>query len=221
VDFHPSDGQFSGEIHPPDAPPSTAGDAEPRDPTSYAVPPLPPAYRPGILVFALAGLQAGITGALWMFLCFFAGALWTGGGIWSVPNLFATTFHGVYAYQNGFFKTTWVGIALIVVIYGIIGALWGCVWRGRRRPLFSFAGAITGLAIYYLFFDWVWPHANRLIAEYAPLRVVEVAHILWGIALARSPIYAGRITAALSPAPVFYRPSGPDEQGPVRGEVIQ
>jgi hypothetical protein len=195
--------------------------AEPREPVSSAAPPQPAAhYRLGFLVPAFAGLQAGIVGVLWMFLCFFAGAIWTGSGIWSVPNLFSTIFHGEYAYQNEFFKSTWAGIALIVVIYGTIGALWGMLWRTRRPPLFSFAGAIMGMIVYYVFWDFIWPHANPLIADYAPLREIQVGHILWGLALAKSPAYAARIAAALTPAPA-YPPPGPDGPGTVTGEVIQ
>lgn len=198
-----------------------ASDAEPRDPTFYAPLPPPPPYRPGSLVFALAGLQAGIVGVVWMFLCFFVGAVWTGGGLWSVPNLFATLFHGEYAYQNEFFKSTWAGVALLVVIYGSIGALWGCVWRARRRPLFAFTGAILGLAVYFLFFDFIWPRVNPIISDYAPLREVELAHILWGMALAKSPFYASRIAAALGPTPVFHEPPASQGSGTVTGEVIQ
>ncbi len=195
--------------------------AEPRDPTSYAVPPQPVPRLAGVLVSAFAGLQAGIVGVLWMFLCFFASAILTGSGIWSVPNLFATPFHGEYAYQNEFFRSTWAGIALLVVIYGSLGALWGMLWRMRRPPLFSFAGAIMGVVIYYLFWDFIWPHANPLIADYAPLREMQLAHILWGLALAKSPAYAARIASALAPVAAHQPP--PDSRGAntVTGEVIQ
>jgi hypothetical protein len=222
VGFPPADGPFSGEIHPPEAP-SAAGDAEPRDPTSYATAAPPPPHRPGIVAFALAGLQAGMVGVLWMFFCFWAGALWTGGGIWSVPNLFATLFHGRFAYQNEFFRSTWAGIAVIVVIYGAIGALWGLVWRARRPALFSFIGAIVGLGIYYVFFDLVWPQVNLLIADYTPPREMQLAHILWGVALTKSPAYARRIATALTPAPAFHEPPSSGTAGPdtVTGEVIQ
>ena len=198
-----------------------AADAEPRDPTSYAVPPPPPPQHPGILVFAFAGLQAGIVGVFWMLLCFFAGALLTGSGIWSVPNLFATVFHGEYAYQNEFFRSTWAGIALLVVIYGTIGALWGMIWRMRRPPLFSFAGALMGVVTYYLFWDFIWPHANPLIADYAPLREVQLAHILWGLALAKSPAFAARIVGVLSPVPGYQPPPDSGRTETVTGEVIQ
>lgn len=194
-------------------------EADPQDPISFATPP-PKPYHPGALAHAFAGLQAGIVGVIWMFLCFFVGALWSGGGIWSVPNLFATTFYGDYAYQNEFFKVTWTGIAFIVVLYGTMGAIWGLAWRGRRGPLMSFLGALTGLAIYYLFFGFVWPRANPLISIYAPIRQVQVAHVLWGAALAKSPLYANRIAAALAP-PVYRERGNGDGPATVSGDVIQ
>lgn len=182
--------------------------------------PPPPPYKPGVLVFALAGLQAGIVGVVWMFACFFVGAIWTGSGFWSVPNLFATLFYGEYAYQNEFFRSTWSGLALLCVIYGALGALWGVLWRGRRRPLFAFAGAIMGLVVYYLFFDFIWPHTNPMIADYAPVRALQLGHILWGVALAKSPSYAGRIAASLSPASGYQPPADSDGSSPVSGDVI-
>lgn len=158
-----------------------------------------------------------MVGVIWILVTFFAGAILTGGGVWSVPNLFATTLYGEYAYQNQFYKTTWAGIALIVVLHGSIGAAWGCIWQGRRRHLLTFMGAITGVAVYYVFFGFVWPRVNPLISIYAPLRQVQVAHILWGAALSKSPMYSNRIAAALAPrlAPVF------DRDSTVSGEVIQ
>src|SRR4029077_10254234 len=121
-------------------------------------------------------------------------------GLWSVPNLFSTTFYGENAWQNEFFRTTWAGIALIVVIYGVIGIAWGCFWKGNRRAMFSVAGTLTGLAVYFFFFRFIWPHTNPVITLYAPIRQVQIAHILWGLALSGSPRYSNRIAAALTPA---------------------
>ena len=160
-----------------------------------------PKFR--LLLYAAAGLEAGMAGVIWMFGCFFVAAFWNGRGIWSVPNLFATVFYGDVAYQDGFYRTTWAGLALIVVLYGLLGAVWGCVWKERRRAGIGFYGAIAGLAAYYFFFDLVWPHANPLISLYAPDRQLQVAHILWGVALGRSPGYAARI------ARTQHRPADP------------
>lgn len=154
------------------------------------------ARRPGFLICSLAGLQAGIAGVIWMLGCFVVAAFWGGGGIWSVPNLFATVFYGDFAYQDIFLRSTWAGLALITVIYGLLGAIWGCFWKAERRHLLTFFGALTGLAVYYLFFDFIWRIASSPITVYAPVRELQVAHILWGAALAKSPAYAVRIAAA-------------------------
>jgi predicted membrane-bound mannosyltransferase len=152
-----------------------------------------------MLIHALAGLQAGIVGVSWMFACFVVAAFWGGGGIWSVPNLFSTVFYGENAWQNEFFRTTWAGIALIVVLYGLIGIVWGCFLRDHRRPLLSFYGLLAGLATYLVFFGYVWAHVNPLIPLYAPVRELLVAHVLFGAALAKSPGYSVRIARAISP----------------------
>jgi hypothetical protein len=59
-----------------------------------------------MLTFAFAGLEAGITGVLWMFGCFFVASYWNSSGLWSVPNLFATVFYGDYAYEGDFRRST-------------------------------------------------------------------------------------------------------------------
>jgi hypothetical protein len=159
----------------------------------------PRRHKRGWPIHALAGLQAGIVGVIWMFAWFVVVALWSDSGIWSVSNLFSTIFYGDYAYQNEFLRTTWSGTAVIVVVYGLIGILWGCVWKDRRRPLLSVYGALTGLAVYYFLFNFVWPHADPLIPLYAPVRQLQIAHIIWGAALAKSPVYSARIAAVVRP----------------------
>jgi hypothetical protein len=191
-----------------------------------------PHRRLGILTYAFAGLEAGIMGVIWMFACFFVASYWNSSGLWSVPNLFATAFYGDYAYEGDFRRSTWAGIALIVVIYGLLGMVWGCFWKENRRPMLSFYGAMAGLAVYFIFFNFIWTRLNPLIPLYAPARQLEVAHILWGMALARSPGYARRIATATLPPPVFSAPvypatavnppaGGQDEAESVSGEVIQ
>jgi hypothetical protein len=204
-------------------------DSEPRE--TRAVGAEARVRRPGMLTYAFAGLEAGITGILWMFGCFFVASYWSSSGLWSVPNLFATVFYGDYAYEGDFRRSTWAGIALIVVIYGLLGLLWGCFWKENRKPLLSFYGAMAGLAVYFIFFNFIWTHLNPLIPLYAPVRQLEVAHILWGAALAGSPGYARRIAVATLPPPVFSAPAYPaapanppaghDDAESVSGEVIQ
>jgi hypothetical protein len=179
----------------------------------------------GLLIHALAGLQAGVVGVIWMLVCFVVAAFWNDGGIWSIPNLFSTFFYGENAWEGGFLRTTWAGLALIVVLYGFLGVVWGCLWSARRKLLLSVYGSLTGLAVYYFFFSYVWVHADPLIPLYAPVRELQVAHILWGAALARSPRYAARIAQAIRPAHVTRAagtpPPGQDAADIVSGELIR
>jgi hypothetical protein len=169
---------------------------------------------------ALAGLQAGVLGALVLFACVMVGSLWDGRSIWVVPNLFATTFFGSDAYLNQLLRTSWTGIALIVAVYGILGALWGSIWRDRRIPWLGVYGAGTGLCIYFLFYGILWRHVNPLVTLYAPDRQLQLGHVLWGIILARSPLYSRRIADSVfnKPAPVVQEPAVQEISS---GEVIR
>jgi hypothetical protein len=146
--------------------------------------------------YVLAGLQAGVIGCFWIFACVMTGALLGGRSIWVVPNLFATTFFGSGVYRDHFLRASLAGTALIVAIYGGLGVVWGCIWRDRRRRWLRFYGAVAGLGVYYLFFHVLWRYYNPLLTLYAPDRQLELGHLLWGMVLAGSPLYARRIMAA-------------------------
>lgn len=159
----------------------------------------------------LAGIEAGVLGAFVMFACLAAGSLWNGHSIWVAPNLFATTFFGGGVYRNHMLRASWTGVALIVALYGGLGGLWGSIWREQRRRWLALFGAAAGLAIYYLFFNLLWQHVNPLIPAYAPDRQLQIAHVLWGLVLARSPLYARRIAQRTSDSavPVLTTPELP------------
>jgi hypothetical protein len=142
---------------------------------------------------ALAGLQAGVVGALALFACLMIGSLWDGRSIWVVPNLFATTFFGNEVYRNQLLRTSWAGLALTLAVYGLLGTIWGCIWRDERKAWLRLYGALAGLGIYFLFYSYLWRHVNPLVTLYAPDRQLQLGHVLWGLALARSPLYARRI----------------------------
>ncbi len=145
---------------------------------------------------ALAGLQASVVGVLAMFAGLALASLFHGRSMWVVPNLFATTFFGSEAYRNRLASTSWAGIALTLAIYGVLGVLWGCIWRDRRVRWLVLYGALSGIAVYFAFYDFVWRHLNPLVTLYAPDRQIQFGHIIWGMVLARSPIYAQRIERA-------------------------
>jgi hypothetical protein len=151
---------------------------------------------------ALAGLQAGVFGALAMLACLGVGSLWDRRSIWLVPNLLATTFFGSDAYRNQLMHTSWSGVALIVAFYGFLGLVWGCIWGEARTQWLGFYGAITGLSVYFLVFRVLLRHANPRVALYAPDTQLEIGHLFWGLFLARSPKYARRIAERSAEAAV-------------------
>jgi hypothetical protein len=166
---------------------------------------------------ALGGLEAGVLGALAMLACLMLGSLWDHKSIWVVPNLFATTFYGSNAYRNQLLRTTWSGVALLIAVYGALGAGWGCIWRDERKPWLGLYGAILGLAVYFVFYDFMWKQANPLVVLYAPDRQLQLGHILWGVFLARSPLFSRRIAES------SFGPAGHDtEVEEIKsGEVIR
>jgi hypothetical protein len=151
---------------------------------------------------ALAGLQAGVLGALLMTGWLMLASMWLHRSIWTVPNLFATVFYGPQAYVNAFVRSSLSGVALLLVIYGALGVMWGVVWQEKPQAFLRLIGALTGLAAYVLLFSVIWPHTRPLVALYAPDRQLEVAHMLWGIMLAASPRFARNIASVTEPAAI-------------------
>jgi hypothetical protein len=142
---------------------------------------------------ALAGLQAGVLGVVLMLACLMLGSVLNGRSIWVVPNLFTTLIFGSSVYRNEYLNTSWAGVAILIAIYGILGTIWGMIWREQRRPGLTAIGAITGLVVYYLFFHFIWFHVAPVITLYAPDRQFELGHLLWGMALGKSPGFARKI----------------------------
>jgi hypothetical protein len=138
---------------------------------------------------ALAGLQAGVLGSLAMLLFLMLGSVWTGRSVWKVPNLFATAFAGPDAYRNQYTRTTLGGIALIVVIYGLLGVCWGLLAGDRQPKWLTFAALAAGFLVYEIFFGIIWNQTRPLITLYAPDRQLMAAHLVWGLLLARSVPY--------------------------------
>ncbi len=177
--------------------------------------------RRGGLRYPLAGLEAGVVGALILIAWLMLASFFAGRSVWLTPNLFATTFFGGGVYRNHFMHGSWTGIAAILAVYGVLGLFWGCIWREKRTRGLTFLGALAGIGVYFLLVDLLLPHVNPLIAVYAPVRQLEIGHVLWGMMLARSPRYARRIDETISPAPPASGELQEAEPAVSSGEVIQ
>ena len=177
--------------------------------------------RPGVR-HALAGIHAGVLGALVMFACLMLGSAWNHRSVWLVPNLFSTTFFGDDAYRNQLVRTSWAGLALMVTVYGALGLGWGLIVKDRRIPWLALYGIITGLAVYFVFYDFLWKHINPLVTLYAPDQQLQLGHALWGLMLSRSPGYSRNISESIADVvPEASRDASPNSQTRELPEAVQ
>ena len=151
---------------------------------------------------ALAGIQAGIVGALILLGYLALDSAWHRRSIWTVPNLMASTFYGESAYRQGFRASTSVGVALLLLLYGALGLLFALVVRDHgTRERVVLAGLIYGTGWFFLSFDILWKHVNPMVQMYSPDRAMLVGHVIYGGVLGRGfPAYLKSIRGEQPPA---------------------
>lgn len=138
----------------------------------------------------LAGLQAGVIAALILLGWLALASAWHRRSIWTAANIMATTFYGEAALGREFTFRTVAGIALYLVLYGTIGALFGLTLAGRGASLrTTLIGVLVGLGWYYLSFAILWQNINPLIPLYTHRGPMMVGHVLYGGLLGRFPRY--------------------------------
>jgi len=152
--------------------------------------------RPNWLL-ALAGIQAGVGGALVLLGYLALDSAWHRRSIWLVPNLMASTFYGESAYQPRFGTRTSTGLALLLVLYGVLGALFGLLVRDQGSRLrMTILGLIFGTGWFFLSFDVLWKYVNPMVRMYSPDRAMLVGHVLYGGLLGRRfPAYVRSMSA--------------------------
>ena len=149
----------------------------------------------------LAGLEAGIVAALVLLGWLALASAWYRRSIWTAANIMATTFYGDAALGRDFTSRTVAGIALYLVLYGIIGALFGLTLASRDASLrITLIGVLVGLGWYYLSFAILWQNINPLIPLYTHPGPMMAGHALYGGLLGRFPRYL-HAPAAGSAAP--------------------
>jgi hypothetical protein len=129
----------------------------------------------------LAGLEAGVIAALtlrgWLALA----SAWYRRSIRTAANIMATTSYGEAALGRSFSFRTVAGIALYLVLYGTIGALFGLTLANRDASLrITPIGVLVGLGWYYLSFAFLWRNINPLIPMYTHSGPMMVGHALYG-----------------------------------------
>src|ERR1039457_4035708 len=128
----------------------------------------------------LAGLEAGIIAALILLGWLALASAWYRRSIWTAANIMATTFYGEAALGREFTSRTVAGLALYLVLYGIIGALFGLALESRDPSLrMTLIGVLVGLGWYYLSFAILWQNINPLIPLYTHRVPMMAGHALY------------------------------------------
>jgi len=138
----------------------------------------------------LAGLQAGMVGALWMLGWFGLNDAWQRRSFWSSENLFASAFYGDAAIRRGFSFPTLGGLALYLLLYSSLGAIFAVMARNEARPLRGLLLSLAfALAWYYASFHWLWKSAIPMVALLHPERPTILGHLIYGTWLSRFRVY--------------------------------
>jgi hypothetical protein len=139
-------------------------------------------------VYALAGLQTGISGAIAMLIWLAIGSLWTRHSMWWIPNLVASAVYGEASLREALGVYTAVGAAMVLFLYGLVGVAFGEVLGDRAGGfrLFCFS-LVVALSVYWALLRWFWRGANPLGHLYAPDGQLLFVHLIFGCFLAAYP----------------------------------
>jgi len=138
------------------------------------------------VVVLLAGLQAGMTGTLWMLAWMGISSSWKRLSFWTFENLMATAFYGGSALEPGFSSRTVSGAALAIVIYTALGAAFAIATkRPMPRVRVLLLGILFGVSWYYLSFRLLWKGAMPLVAMLHPTQPTLFGHLIYGATLGR------------------------------------
>ena len=138
----------------------------------------------------LAGLQAGMVGVWWMLAWMGASAVWQRRSFWAPENLMASVFYGNAAIRRGFGASTVSGLALYVLLYSLLGAGFAMAVAGRlSRPRLALASIAFALCWYFVAFHLVAKAVSPLIVLLDTERTTFLGHALYGVLLARFPVY--------------------------------
>ncbi|MBZ5582565.1 MAG: hypothetical protein LAQ30_10250 [Acidobacteriia bacterium] len=172
-------------------------------------PPRESRFRRALFV-SLAGLEAGMIGALLLLGWLGVAAKWHRRSFWAPENLMASVFYGADAIRGGFSSRTVSGLALYLLLYSVLGALFAFAVQARL-PRFRTAllGVLFALSWYYLSFQVLWRTVAPLITRLHIEAPTIWGHVIYGAMLGRFPVYFALGEKEQSEAP----PAGSEADG--------
>ncbi len=155
-------------------------------------PPSEGRFRRALFV-SLAGLEAGMLGALLLLGWLGVAAKFHRRTFWASENLMASVFYGADAIRGGFSSRTVSGLALYLLVYSVLGALFALAIQARL-PRFrtTLLGVLFALTWYYLSFQLIWKAVAPLITRLHMEAPTIWGHVIYGAMLGRYPMYLAR-----------------------------
>ena len=109
---------------------------------------------------------------------------------WTAENLMATVFHGDAAIRRGFGFSTLSGLALYLLIYSLLGALFA---MGARNRFTGFGTLLLGMLYsmgwYFLWFRTLGQSLMPLVWLLHAANSTVFGHLIFGASIARFPAY--------------------------------
>ena len=166
------------------------------------------APRPSAVTAMLAGLQAGMLGVCWMLAWLGVSAKLGGRSFWTAENLMASVFYGDRAIHSGFASITFSGLALYLVLYSSLGAVFALLLANRlTRFRTLLVSLLFAMSWYYLSFRVFGKSVAPLVTLLHSEQPMVLGHLVFGTFLGRYPVYLPQPPAppaegaAESPAP--------------------
>jgi hypothetical protein len=144
--------------------------------------------RASTVAALLAGLESGIVGVFWMLAWLGVSAAWQQRSFWTAENLMATAFYGPRAIHSGFASATVSGLALYLMLYGLLGAGFAALVQDRfTRSRTVLVAMLFSLGWYYLTFHLLWRSLLPLVALLHVERTTAFGHVIYGLILGMFP----------------------------------
>ena len=148
----------------------------------------------------LAGLQAGMLGVCWMLAWLGVSAKWERRSFWTAENLVASVFYGDRAIRSGFASSTFSGLALYLLVYSTLGAVFAMLLANRlTRFRTLLVSLLFALSWYYLWFRVLGKSVAPLVALLHSERPMVLGHLVFGTFLGRYPGYLPQPPAPPAP----------------------
>lgn len=154
------------------------------------------------ILHVLAGVHAGVLGAVGMLLWLTLSAPLRQQPWWAFPNLMASGFFGPAIFRLGFGLASWSGMALLLLMAGALGAAFALLVPASVSQFrFTLLAVAAGLAWYYATASPAVNHWAPLVPLYTPKPLLYGAHLIYGCSLAMERRHYRRILSRFTGTP--------------------